>query len=158
MLTAICTLLHLINSTINVLKQFWYFNALVVSQYVNIRKSASAVEYCAVKFLSSALILMHPPWQSGFSFNMTTINYIRYVADQHLSIQKLYFMSYYTSNEFFCSYLLYNRTLSFIVNLPRKKSMYIWKFIIVTYKSFLCLLNVHHMKRNIIFSTQKQPA
>ena len=86
MITAICTLFHLINSTINVLKQFCHFNALVVSQYVNIWTSASAVEYCAVKYFSSALILMHPsPWQSRSSFNMATINYIRFVADQRLS-------------------------------------------------------------------------
>ena len=86
MITEICTLFYLINSTINVLKQFWHFNALMMSQYVNIWKSASHVEYCAVKFLSSALIRIHPsPWQSRFSFNMTTINYKRYVADQRLS-------------------------------------------------------------------------
>ena len=41
MITAICTLLHLINSTINVLKQFCHFNALVVSHYMNIWKSVS---------------------------------------------------------------------------------------------------------------------
>ena len=81
-----CTLFHLINSTINVLKQFWHFNALMVSQYVNIWKSASHVEYCAVKSLSGTLILIHPsPWQPCFSFNMTNINYKRYVADQRLS-------------------------------------------------------------------------
>ena len=54
----------------------------MVSQYVNIWKSASHVEYCAVKSLSSTLILIHPsPWQPCFSFNMTDINYKSYVAD-----------------------------------------------------------------------------
>ena len=86
MITAICTLFHLINITINVQKQFLHYNALVVSQYVNIWEYASGVEYCAVKSLSSALIPMHPStWQSCFLFYMTTINYVRYVADQRLS-------------------------------------------------------------------------
>ena len=108
MITEICTLFNLMNSTINVLKQFGHFNALVVSQYVNILKSASPVEYFAVKVLSSALILIHPFHHMAILFFVqydyhqlqkicswsAFFGYIEYVY-----IHKIYFMSWYTSNK-----------------------------------------------------------
>ena len=105
---------NLINSTINVLKQFWHFNALVVSQYVNMWKSASAVEYCAVQSLSSALILIHPYSLAILFFDQNDYHQLQKICSwsasfgyiEYVYIHKIYFMGYYTSNKIFCSYFV----------------------------------------------------